>query len=72
VAEADDQVLDALVRCPRRSQILQLREKLMEGAPQPTLIVRPRPSHGSPMEGVRDQVLDGACGSFYYRVTTVL
>jgi hypothetical protein len=56
---------------PRRSQILQLREKLMEGAPQPTRIVRPRPRHGGPLEGARDRVVDGACGSFYYRVTTV-
>jgi hypothetical protein len=51
---------------PRRSQILQLREELMEGAAQPTQIVRPRPRRRGPMEGARDRVLDGACSYFYY------
>jgi hypothetical protein len=57
---------------PATSEVLQLREELMEGAPQLTRIARPRPCSGGPMEGARDRVLDGAYGSFYYRVTTVL
>jgi len=72
VAEADDQVLDATSPLSRRSQILQLREKLMEGAAQPTRIAGSRPRHGGTIERVRDRVLDGACGSFYYRLTTVV
>lgn len=61
-------VIDSL---PRRSQIFQLREKLMEDAPQRTQITRPRPRRGGPMEGARDRVLDGTYDSFYYRVTAV-
>lgn len=44
----------------------------MEGSPQPTQIVGMRPRRRGPLEGARDRVLDGAYGSFYYRVTTVL
>lgn len=55
-----------------RSQILQLRKKLMEGATPPTWIARPRPRHGGTIERARDRVLDGACSYFCYRVTTVL
>jgi hypothetical protein len=54
------------------SEVLQLREELMEGSPQPTGIVGTRPCRRGPLEGARDRVLDGACGSFYYRVTTVV
>jgi hypothetical protein len=57
---------------PATHRVLQLGENLMEGAPQPTRITRPRPRRGGPLEGARDRVLDGACGYFYYRVTTVL
>jgi len=56
----------------RRLQILQLREKLMEGAAQPARIAGSRPRRRGPLEGARDRVLDGACGRLYYRVTTVL
>lgn len=49
------------------SEVLQLREKLMKGAPQPTRIAGPRPRHG----GTIDRVLDGTFGSLYYRVTAV-
>jgi len=56
----------------RHSEVLQLREELMEGSPQPTRIVGTRPRRGGPMEGARDRVLDGACGHLYYRVTTVV
>lgn len=44
----------------------------MEGAAQPTRIAGPRPRRRGPLQGARDRVLDGACGSFYYRVTTVV
>lgn len=54
------------------SEVLQLREELMEGSPQPTRIVGTRPRRRGPLEGARDRVLDGACGYFYYRVTTVV
>jgi hypothetical protein len=54
------------------SEVLQLREELMEGSPQPPRIVGPRPRRRGPLEGARDRVLDGACGYFYYRVTTVV
>jgi hypothetical protein len=53
------------------SEVLPLREELMEGSPQPTRIVGPRPRHGGAMERARDRVLDGVRGQFYYRVTTV-
>jgi hypothetical protein len=43
----------------------------MEGAPQPTRIVGPRPRCGGPMERAPDRILEGPCGYFYYRVTTV-
>lgn len=56
----------------RRSQILQRREKLVEGAPQPTRIAGPRPRRGGIIERARDRVLDGTWGNFYYRVTTVV
>jgi hypothetical protein len=57
---------------PAHSEVLQPREKLMEGAAQPTRIAGPRPRHGGTIERARDRVLDGACGHFYYRVTTVV
>jgi len=44
----------------------------MEGAAQPTRIAGPRPRHGGTIKRARDRVLDGACGHFYYRVTTVV
>jgi len=53
-------------------QFLQLREKLMEGAAQPARIAGPRPPNGGTIERARNRVLDGGCGHFYYRVTTVL
>jgi len=53
-------------------EVLQLCEELMEGSPQPTRIVGTRPRRHDLLEGARDRVLDGACGSFYYRVTAVL
>lgn len=43
----------------------------MEGTPQPARIAGSRPRGSGPMEGVPDRVLDGACGDFYYRITTV-
>jgi hypothetical protein len=44
----------------------------MEGSPQPTRIVGTRPRRRGRLEGARDRVLDGACGYFDYRVTSVV
>jgi len=54
------------------SEVLQLREELMEGAPQPTRIARPRPRHGGTIERARDRVIDERRGNLYYRVTTII